>query len=146
MEEQEYKSTYNELTRVGCVFEKALTQQQARCSTSQHFWLADREGYSCKDKKSSIKCSKMLDKLRESSAFVLKIHEIDGPLPHNKELRVQAGGIRGLAKLVQLQSDENIDIGRVIASIYRQYHTLDSVPFSQVMPSVEQFKSRHRRK
>jgi len=49
MEESEYKSTYNALASVRCVFEKALTNNRAKCVLSRHFWLADREGYACKD-------------------------------------------------------------------------------------------------
>jgi len=64
MEEEEYKATYNELASIRCVFEKALTNQQAKCRLSRHFCLADREGYSCENKESSVKCSKILEKLR----------------------------------------------------------------------------------
>jgi len=37
MEEDEYRSTYKELADVRCVFEKALTNGQAKCALARHF-------------------------------------------------------------------------------------------------------------
>lgn len=150
MEENEYKSTYNNLTAVRCVFEKALTNNKAKCSLSNHFCLADREGYSCKDDDSSSKCSELLEKLREKSIFVLKLHEIDGPLPHNMEIRVQVGGLAGVSKLV---GDEAVDmpqlvtkdINKVLFKAMDLFGSLDNLPYSEIIQSVLQFQGRRRR-
>ncbi len=143
MEEDEYKSTYSELTSVRCVFEKALTNHQAKCDLSRHFCLADREGYSCEDAESSLKCSKLLENLREKSIFVLKLRDIDGPLPHNMEIRVQVGGARGLAKLINVDKIDNIH--RVLDEVINKFGSLDSLPYSEIIQSIEQFQGRRRR-
>ncbi len=155
MEEDEYKSTYNELVSVRCVFEKALTSNQARCRLSRHFCLADREGYACNDVESSIKCRKFLEILREKSTFVLKVHEIKGPLPHNMEIRVQVGGITGLAKLVERQADKQTDrqlrqpvvedIYGLIEKTTEKIGPLETLPYSEIIQSVVRFKGRRRR-
>ena len=155
MEEDEYKSTYNELASVRCVFEKALVnhqaKQRAKCSLSKHFCLADREGYSCENIESSGKCREYLEKLRENSIFVLKLHEINGPLPHNMEIRVQAGGLIGLAKLLDVGLDEQPeqpvpgDINRIINNALKEYGDLDSLPYNKIIQSVVQFQGRRRR-
>jgi len=156
MEEREYKSTYNELVSVPCVFEKALlnhqANHQAKCSLSRHFCLADREGYSCENAESSGKCSKFLEKLREKSIFVLKLHEVNGPLPHNMEIRVQAGGMMGLAKLVCVnaegQSKQSVvdDISRILSNMQKKYGLLVNWPYSEIIQSVVQFQGRRRRR
>ncbi len=146
MEEDEYKSTYSELASVRCVFEKALTNHQAKCDLSRHFCLADREGYSCEDAGASLKCSKLLEKLREKSIFVLKLHDIDGPLPHNMEIRVQVGGVRGLAKLINVDIIDKVDnIHRVLDEVINKFGSLDSLPYSEIIQSIEQFQGRRRR-
>ena len=150
MEEDEYKSTYNELAAVRCVFEKALTNNQAKCHLSNHFCLADREGYACEDLKSSLGCDEILQKLREKSVFVLKLRDIKGPLPHNMEIRVQAGGIIGCAKLLdaeivhqqELQVD---DINAVVTGLINQFGSLAALPYSEIIQSVVQFQGRRRR-
>ena len=150
MEEDEYKSTYNELTSVRCVFEKALTNNQARCHLATHFCLADREGYSCQDAASSAKCSELLKKLREKSAFVLKLREIDRPLPHNMEIRVQVGGVNGLVKLIRSKLEKNTtppldDIHGTLNKAIDQFGSLEDLPYSEIMQSVVQFQGRRRR-
>jgi len=151
MEESEYKSTYNVLTSVRCVFEKTLTNNRAQCSLSSHFWLADREGYACKDRESSDQCGELLKKLRENSIFVLKLHEINGPLPHNMELRVQAGGLAGLATLVEKEKDVHTkqlvtdDIHGLLNSTIEDFGSLDTLPYSKIIQSVVQFQGRQRR-
>lgn len=146
MEEDEYKSTYSELTSVRCVFEKALTNHQAKCNLSRHFCLADREGYSCEDAESSLKCCKLLEKLREKSVFVLKLRDIDGPLPHNMEIRVQVGGVRGLAKLISTEIIDKVDdIHQVLDEVINKFGSLDSLPYSEIVQSIEQFQGRRRR-
>ena len=151
MEEDEYKSTYNELVSVRCVFEKALTNNQARCGLSKHFCLADREGYTCNNVESSVKCRELLKLLRENSIFVLKLHEIKGPLPHNMELRVQVGGMTGLAKLVTDKAESPPeqamieDINRVLNKAIEKFVSLENLPFSEIVQSVEQFQGRRSR-
>ncbi len=151
MEEDEYKSTYNELADIRCVFEKALTNHQAKCGLSRHFCLADREGYSCENAASSRKCSEFLKLLRENSTFVLKLREINGPLPHNMEVRVQVGGLAGLAKLVDADAGELSeppvldDISRILDQAKKKYDTLDGLPYGEIIQSVVQFQGRRRR-
>ena len=152
MEEDEYKSTYNELAAVTCVFEKALTNHQAKCRLSRHFCLADREGYSCEDAQSSAKCREFLDIVREKSTFVLKLHEISGPLPHNMEIRVQAGGLMGLAKLVEADAQDQSkqpvidDINRILNAVKNEYGAWGNLPYSKIVQSVLQFQGRRRRR
>ena len=148
MEEGEYKSTYNELAPVRCVFEKALTHNQAKCRQARHFWLADREGYSCKSSESSSICRELMEKLRENSKFVLKLHDISGPLPHNMEIRVQVGGLRGLQ--VQLDASKPAadmvnDVCSIIEHAIEKYTSLQQLPYSEIMQSVTQYQGRKRR-
>lgn len=146
MEEDEYKSTYGELTSVRCVFEKTLTNHRAKCRLSKHFCLADREGYSCEDAGSSLNCAELLEKLRKKSLFVLKLRDINGPLPHNMEIRVQAGGVQGLAKLINAEPDDAVDdISMVLNKAISQFGSLDKLPYSEIIQSVEQFQGRRRR-
>ncbi len=150
MEEDEYRSTYNELASVRCVFEKALTNNRARCCLAKHFCLADREGYACSELESSVTCREFLKTLREKSIFVLKINEIKGALPHNMEIRVQAGGLYGLAKSLGIQTNESVtppmidDIHQLIKKMAGNIGTADKLPYSEIIQSVLRFKGRRR--
>jgi hypothetical protein len=132
------------------VFEKALTNNQLKCPLANHFCLADREGYSCTSEESSKDCDKLLQKLREKSAFVLKSRDIDSPLPHNMEIRVQVGGITGLARLIMTEGESQTkplldDINGIIKQVVNQFGPLDDLPYSEIIQSVVQFQGRRRR-
>lgn len=151
MEEDVYKSTYNELASVCCVFEKALTNNHARCHLSRHFYLADREGYACNGVESSLICSQLLEKLRKKCVFVFKLRNMSGALPHNMNIRVQAGGLTGLQKSVDSSAGNRhktsaVDnINRLVRTAIEKFGSLENFPYSEMIQSVEQFKSRRRR-
>ena len=144
MEEDEYRSTYNTLTRIPCVFEKALTNHKAQCDCSLHFCLADREGYACKSDDSSEKCMKLLKILREKSRFALKLSDQVDALPHNMEIRVQAGGLQGLSKLPGVDNAQSIHA--IIDQSLQQYGSFQNLPYSEIIQSITQYQGRLRRK
>ena len=67
--------------------------------------LADRECVSCKEEDSWKTCREFMQLLRVNAKFALKLTEIDGPLPHGKEIKVQNGSVIGLQKLFHPESD-----------------------------------------
>ena len=148
MEENEYKATYQEIARNRCVFEKALTNNQCKCGLSQHFWLADREGYACHSKEVSVSCRDILEKIRENSRFSLKMPIMTAQLPHNMDLRVQVGGLRGLRAV--LGSDEKdaliTDIRALVKQAEQQYDNMDALPYNEIVQSIASFPVRKRSK
>lgn len=147
MEENEYKSAYHEIARIRCEFEKALTNNRARCSCARHFWLADREGYACKSTESSAKCHDLLSKLRENSRFLLKLAQAGDKLPHNMEIRVQVGGICGIQELFSTDPEPLVDdIHALVEQAEAEYGSLDRLPYNRIVQSVSQFQGRKSRK
>lgn len=147
MEESEYKATYSEIARVRCAFEKALTNNKARCRYSRHFWLADREGYACKSGEMSRKCHELLQKLRDNSRFILKLQQTGGSLPHNMEIRVQAGGLSGIASLLTAGQPGMIDdIHALLEHAEAEYGGLDRLPYARLVQSISSYQGRKSRK
>ena len=147
MEEHEYKSTYSEITRIPCGFEKALTNNQCRCSFARHFWLADREGYACKSQDASEHCSQLLEKLRENARFSLKLASVGQQLPHNMDIRVQAGGLVGLQKLFGEAADARVsDVRQLVETAQQQAGELASLPYTEIVKSIADYKVRSRRR
>jgi hypothetical protein len=147
VEEREYKSAYSEIARIRCEFEKSLTNNKARCACSRHFWLADREGYACKFEKSSAKCRYLLDKLRENSRFILKMPLAGERLPHNMEIRVQAGGLSGIQLLCDGgQPNPIADIHALIEQAETEFGSLDDLPYDRIVQSISRYQGRKSRK
>jgi len=67
------------------------------------------------------------------------------------EIRVQAGGVMGLAKLVDInaadQSKQPVvdDINRILNEAQNKYGLLRNLPYSEIIQSVVQFQGRRRR-
>ncbi len=110
------------------------------------FRLADRHGVSCQSQSHQKKCSQLLDHLRRQTRFVFKINELDGPLPHNKEIRVQNGGLNGLRKLLQLDEQQDIDIADVVSQVVDIYGCVDGLPYNEIMQSVMAYRARPKRR
>ena len=147
MEENEYKSSYSEIANIRCEFEKALTSNKAKCSNARHFCLADREGYACKSRVSSAKCHELLGLLRESSRFILKLQQTGNKLPHNMEIRVQAGGLSGIQALLTPQQQDMVeDIFALLEQAEIEFGSLEKLPYSRIVKSIRSYQGRKSRK
>ena len=142
MDEDEYRKTYQQINEVRCIFEKALCSLVCACSSSKPFRLADRTCYGCHSKSNQIQCTALLNHLRNQTRFVFKLNEIDGPLPHNKEIRVQNGGLSGLQKLLGIEQDKVVDVQAIINQAVTEYGDIKDLPFDVLMQSVMAYKVR----
>ncbi len=147
MEENEYKSAYSEIANIRCEFEKALTNNKAKCSNSRHFCLADREGYACRSREASEKCRELLERLRENSRFILKMQKTSNRLPHNMEIRVQVGGLNGIQALFSLQQQDGIEnISALLEQAENAYGSLEKLPYDRIVQSISSYQGRKNRK
>jgi len=149
VEENEYCSTYHSINQVRCVFEKAMVTRHCQCSRSVYFALAEREGYGCNHRQAQQRCEALQKLLRNNARFTLGITTAEGPLPHNKEIRVQVGGMRGIHKLCfpALAEHEVIDdIDATIEAAIARYGSIEALPYDQIIPSVVAFEGRRKRR
>lgn len=109
--------------------------------------LAGREGVGCDCVTDLRLCTDILDTIRENARFSLRLTQVAGALPHNKELRVQVGGMQGLRDAAsenntgQLKVD---DIHDVIKSAVEKFKDIESMPYSEIVKSVAACEGRRR--
>jgi len=99
MDEDSYRQAYERINTAPCAFEKGILSLKCKCSYQHMFRLADRHGVGCTDAVKQQQCVGFLNHLRKQTRFIFKIN-IDGPLPHNKEIKVQNGGMLGMQQLL----------------------------------------------
>jgi hypothetical protein len=148
MEEQEYRSAYQELSRRRCVFEKALNSRRCNCTQSARFNLADREGVGCKSDAGNALCSALLDRMRRNARFSLHLTHVHGPLPHAKEIRVQIGGLLGLQKLLRPERavPETVkDINGLACEAIERYTRIEDLPYDLIVQGIVSFAGRRKR-
>lgn len=145
MDEEQFRAVYHEINAQRCVFEKAITNRRCDCQSKQRFLLATREGIGCANAASLQVCTDFLTMLRDKSRFALRETFIDGVLPHNKELKVQAGGTLMLQTLLQPQVPEMQQVQN-IAALLRQalaeFSTLDQLPYGELVKGVVHYQVR----
>lgn len=148
MEEDEYRTTYSAVNQQRCVFEKALNSRRCFCSRMDRFYLADREGVGCQSQPARQRCGQLLETMRNNARFSLQMTRIAGPLPHNKEIKVQTGGLLGLQAIVNpaLEHSTSVqDIYRLINEAELLYGNLKAFPYTDIVRHIVRFEGRTRR-
>lgn len=146
MDEKEYRSAYQEINPTRCVYEKAINSRVCNCSRSKRFNLADREGVSCTLPSAQKDCVDLMQILREKARFILQQTNVQAQLPHNAEIKIQNGGIKGLVKMLNKQECNEQDIYEVMQDSIKEYHTLDQFPYSDIMQEIAAYRGRQRKK
>ena len=156
MNEDEYRSTYKELNPNRCIFEKAITNQRCNCELKRKFVLASRECVACKPETALDQCTAVLDSLRNNARFSLKVVTIDGPMPHNKELQVQAGGMLALQSLVSGKSSKQKaeeKTARIVTNIHQtmqqallEYQSIQNLPYNEIVKGIVAYQARPKRR
>ena len=146
MDEREYKSTYKSINPTRCVFEKAINSRVCNCSKSVRFNLADREGVSCNLTSAQKRCRQLLQTLRDNSRFALQLSSLEEPLSHNAEIKIQNGGIKGVAKLINADAIDERDIYTLIDTAIEQYQNIETLPYQTIVREIAGYQIRRRRK
>lgn len=158
MDEDQYRAAYNEINPNRCIFEKAITNRRCDCSLKHRFILATREGVACQSEKALIRCTSVLNSMRNNARFSLKVITIDGPMPHNKELQVQAGGMLALQSLLSrtepsIASTESKTDPQTVTNIHKtlqaaleQYSSIEQLPYGEIVKGIVKYVSRPKRK
>lgn len=146
MDEDKYRETYRSVNPLQCPFEKTLNSRRCKCSKMERIHLADRECVGCLNKQAWQNCHDFLDLLRVNAKFALKLTDIDGPLPHGKEIKVQTGSVIGLHKLFKQSKDSKPDVYQLLTNALADYTTFENLPLDQLMQSIVSFKARETRR
>lgn len=148
MEEDEYRSTYQAVNERRCVLEKALNSRKVTCSHSERFYLADREGVGCQSDPAQRRCQDLLTRMREGARFALQMTYIGGPLPHNKEIKVQTGGLLGLQALLhpdRAAAEDVTDVFSLLNEAELRFGGVSDFPYQDIVKYITRFQGRPRR-
>ena len=148
MDEDAYRAVYNAVNSDRCVFEKALNNRRCDCEKKDRKLIATREAVGCLSKSALANCTRFLNTMRQSARFSLKVIMVEGPMPHNKELQVQAGGCLQLEKILFPDREDNKhaeNIYELVDTALKQYGNIDSLPYSEIVQGIVKYQSRKKR-
>ncbi|MEE9303336.1 MAG: hypothetical protein V3U84_06080 [Thiotrichaceae bacterium] len=149
MDEDAYRDVYNTVNADRCVFEKALNNRRCECEKKDRKLIATREAVGCLSKAALANCTQFLNTMRQNARFSLKVITIEGPMPHNKELQVQAGGCLQLEKILFPDRENNKhaeNIYELVNTGLEQYNDIENFPYSEIVQGIVKYQSRKKRK
>ena len=130
-----------------CSFERVILSTKASCEMAQSYTIAERVGVACRAWDASHRCARLLQLLRENTAFALKTTGTETELPYGKELKMRIGGLLGVQAVAfpEREGAQQIDnIYAVVARAEEEFGALDQLPYSRIVRSVTAFKTRRR--
>lgn len=142
-----FRDTYRAVNERFCPYEKTILTGNGGCSLARKFCIAEREGVQCDSAQAQADCLALLETLRRQARFALKSTDTHSALPHNKAMRIQVGGLRGLCAV--LEPDIAVpsyieDISASVAASIRQFGTLDALPYSLILREIAHYQPRKR--
>ena len=146
LDENAYRATYTTLNPLPCVFERAILRRCCGCQHAIRRNLAEREAAGCRELAAHALCSELKKQLRQAAAFTLKLTHPEEPLPHGKQLKLQCGGLLGIARLTTQNALTEVgDIyGAVVAAI-EKYSSLAQLPYQEIIQAIRAYEPRSHR-
>jgi hypothetical protein len=147
MDEDLYRQTYHELNARPCPFEKAILRTCGACSQARRFNIAEREAVGCMHPGAWQRCLDALSVWRQKATFAIQLPQVDAPLPHGKEIKVQCGGILGLQRVLDAAHPAAAtvtDIYDLLEQATSRFGGVDAFPYEDIVRTIAHYKSRGR--
>jgi len=159
MDEAAFRQTRGAVNPQPCVFEKAILARCCACSLSGRQNIAEREAVACSSPGAHEQCALLRALLRQKSAFALKLTQVEAPLPHSQEMKVECGGLLGVQLALASEAVQSIE-GRAaetqglapVADVHSLVRTametsgdLSKLPYSTIVQSIVAYRIRRRR-
>ena len=127
-----------------CPFDKPIISARLVCSLAEKYSIAEREGVHCTDARAQRKCLALVEQLRDSAKFALKLTDRTVPLPHGKEMKIKCGGLYAMQ---QLLSDKDPvadvpDVHQTLNLCQEKYLQIANMPFSEIVKFISAYKVR----
>lgn len=163
MDESAFRSARDAMTQQTCAFEMALLAGACACRLAARRNIAEREAVACSAPPARRECAALRELLRQKSAFALKLTQVQEPLPHALQMKVECGGLRGLRRVLAAdgaaaaaqgqaspsagaQEDGPVnDVHDLVRSCAEKFGGLANLPYSVIVQSVVAHQNRRRR-
>jgi hypothetical protein len=152
MDEENYRIAREDIVLIPCAFEKSILASRTCCLQSSKRNIADREVVTCASLEYQSRCKEWLQLLREKSQFALQLTDISNSkvaLPHGKEMKIQVGGLRGLAAYSGAKGHELTGAGNETHDVFStlsvscgRHESFAGLPFESIIKSVVHYRLR----
>jgi hypothetical protein len=149
MDHDAMRETYPQINDQPCKFEKSILAGQCGCCRVEKLFIGEREGLRCADSQAMALCGQVLAALRDQARFALRNRQGEAILSHAKSMRVQVGGLRGIAAALRPHGREEVsehDVYTMIQAAFRCFGELADWPHGSIVKEVSAYQGRSRRR
>jgi hypothetical protein len=129
---------------LACAFGRALLARQAGCPLAVMALEGEAERPRCATPVARANCRTLHALFRERATFALRLPPPGAPLPHAIELRLQCGGLRGLAQALGEAPSAPADVHALVARAQQRFGGLLGIPFEAVVAAIQRWEGRPR--
>ena len=146
VEENQYRQTYRDVNSLPCPYGRAILTRCCNCEKSERLLIAGRESVGCNNPVIHQHCTSLLEHIRNKALFAIKMTQLDGPLPFAKEMKIQCGGLRGLADILQSEENKIVkNVAGLVLTVVDRYPSLDELPYEQIIVAINKYQHRRQR-
>lgn len=125
-----------------CPFGQAIHAGCAACPLADRVLVAERELMTCRSPADRDRCIDLHEAIRRRSPFALGLARLPDRMTHAQELRIQCGGVAGIAGALQGSHE---DVRALSRAASQRDGGLDALPWPVVMQSIAAFVTRRKR-
>jgi len=129
---------------LACAFGRALLARHAGCPLATLALEGEAERPRCAVPVANANCRTLRALLRERATFALRLPPPGAPLPHAAELRLECGGLRGLAEALGEAPQAPADVHALVARAQQRFDGLLGIPFDPVVAAIVRWEGRPR--
>ena len=130
-----------------CVF--ALTQIANEFSCEYGELVTRRAGadIACQSEQHQQQCSCAYQQLKKIGLDAFDYEDDLTQVPHGVWVKIQFGGLLGMQRVLQGKNDNKIEnITNVIQTLHAKYNQIELFPYKNVVPDMQGYSARKRRK
>ncbi|MFK7795664.1 MAG: hypothetical protein AB8B89_09960 [Gammaproteobacteria bacterium] len=130
-----------------CVF--ALTQIANEFSCEHGELVTRRAGadIACQSDQHQQQCSCVYEQLKETGLDAFDYEDDLTQVPHGVWVKIQFGGLLGMQKAIKGNAESKVEnITSVIQMLYANYSQIELFPYKNIVPDMQGYSARKRRK
>ncbi|MBK1708485.1 MULTISPECIES: hypothetical protein [Marichromatium] len=128
-----------------CAFALALLNAHD-CSHAERYCIGERSGVRCGAESPWRRCRALRLLLRERARFALATPGTRERLSHAQSLRLQLGGLRGIATALAPDASTRAirDVHALLVEARARYGSLEALPFEHIVRRISAYRGRRR--
>jgi hypothetical protein len=127
-----------------CPFASALIADLASCGQAEHVVRRGGSEYDCRSAEDHSACQDLFDRLKGAALPALGVEDDLTSMPHSVLVKVQCGGLQGLARLAGRGSGPIEDIASLRKQVLDEAGGVPGLAVAGLVPDIMAFRAERR--